>query len=1820
MVLDSDRGKKVKSNRSKSKSKSKKSKSKENSKETSKSTNGPEDDPLVDEDGIKKKHTNGAMFRKVQLRSDDYLWWGLNEKWDDKWCGDLISFQLPPPATDPMLKSTGAFQKRKEIKPWEIESREETSTYAWGDGGEGRIGSGYGISDQTIPTLVNRIVDPPPLTPLNNMTKTNLKTLNNNFLDKNHGNDDKKNHSTASSSSQTKHGAGRIIDVAAGQRHSLCVTEDGVVYAWGDGRAGQLGSRKVEHFSKRSDYDQLAIVDDDDNNNNDDNMRSSLDTGAATGFGQSAAKKALEKKKALRNGNNTGGKVAITGKGLFELMNCTGAAAKSARRVRLTKPCAVTPSGHLKRNRDVITQQVEAGATCSYAREANPFDGERSVEGLKDMKALVQKLFDVNQDSFTLAELRSYLYEERNRLDRAYSGRVMSWGSGKRGELGLGKNVAQRMRPTPIPFFNNIVVREISAGKRHVLACDTSGLLYSWGCGADGRLGHNDFEDRWEPTLIACLQHAVVSCFCAGDAHSVANVESVRTVVKNNAQSGDDVEFDDIDDISLTSKEISVGRGGIRGQGLSLHELACLAFPPAMYSWGRGAHGRLGLGRNSNKKSPTRVDDWPDSYKGYNVLRIACGGAHTLVLTERPAQPSLANKFGTHRQVFAFGCGHSGQLGNNELVDQYTPVRVKLPNHELIISVSAGKCHSMVLTINGDAYSWGKNWYGELGTGDRDLTPSPVLIGRHKAKPPPEQPSSGILGMSRGGVNTANSGLGASRANTAGNRALLRPGSILGGGLGGAVNTLHRNYRKTNHSSKSSMLSQARSLGERRCLEKLDEVDLNSGPVFLRLSGGDRHCVAVGLRGRPDHLKREVIAQRGVKGLKDGGDLIYLGMPKQEAMILSRWQCARRCPLDAKETIEQTLAKGAPRRKRASTMYACITCNLKAMCRTCTLWCHARHGHEIAAQPFGAVRQLCLCGLGPCGLLLCVVEHTPEWCHENARIIQRQARGWMAVMHLNRLKKKSWLQRHEVATRVWKTTVTNPVFSAVTRALKLRDMTEEKILMNIADQEGHASRKYLKLQRTLINIETQKEAIGRLTASTGALDPHPSVRERWYDPNLMLTVDLSPHIRKLRATSKSLVKSTKPPARLGVQIPVTDAEIQKKIEDEAAAALEKERLDLIQEIEDNGGASNRKNKDLVSKLKEMTKNDATALPTTNGGGRIGGTGISNKPDDNPILNPISPYHRHLSRQSLRAAQRYYREHERLRPCSKLEVSLTKDLPPAGQNLHRIYDVDVNQFIEIARSAGSLAYQPDPIFPSANQQQGGGVGGIAAASASRPSTRGLGGGVKGQNRGRIQEDPTKPQRRRSASLAAPENLYRRVCTLRPAMQRNLKVKRSNSFDSRSKVVKGLTEEDVRLDLSLGGQSIGDGIRNSTNVMKRALLPKDLIPNHLASKGILPKTKGGKALGKRKTYPHMLVPILPLSPCLEVTPLLERVNDRKANKVISGVENREGDVFNMVEQASREIQARHHLGNRGNRQFNKQPPKRRHSLSAPERVNLMIELWTRHQGVVASVSKNPLTRGENLFTYRSGARNDDFVSYSKLKKESRHNAYRGYYEINRLSKEDWDEEKTLIEEIAYANDYSIDYEEGLDSRPMSNATSRSQTPKTPNKSLLGRLTGRMSKPGTAKTNDDKGTEESQGGDITEEGEVENKDENDKKEEEEDDENENEHKDDDVDAVKWTEAYAADGTVYYYNSAGETAWELPEGASAQLEASEEWTGEQDGWAEYVEDDGDWDEEEEEDWEGDWGENAEEGWEDDGEWEEMMDEEGFTYWFNQATGESQY
>ena len=90
-----------------------------------------------------------------------------------------------------------------------------------------------------------------------------------------------------------------------------------------------------------------------------------------------------------------------------------------------------------------------------------------------------------------------------------------------------------------------------------------------------------------------------------------------------------------------------------------------------------------------------------------NIIDISTNDYHSLALT-------------SNGQIYGFGSNVSGELAFEFDPDDYnihTPRLLPLIN---IISISAGKYHSLALTIDGKVYAFGNNKSGSLGLGDNN--------------------------------------------------------------------------------------------------------------------------------------------------------------------------------------------------------------------------------------------------------------------------------------------------------------------------------------------------------------------------------------------------------------------------------------------------------------------------------------------------------------------------------------------------------------------------------------------------------------------------------------------------------------------------------------------------------------------------------------------------------------------------------------------------------------------------------------------------------------------------------------------------------------------------------------------------------------------------------------------------------------------------------------------------------------------------------------------------------------------------------------------
>ncbi|MCT8156883.1 RCC1 domain-containing protein [Bifidobacterium polysaccharolyticum] len=123
-----------------------------------------------------------------------------------------------------------------------------------------------------------------------------------------------------------------------------------------------------------------------------------------------------------------------------------------------------------------------------------------------------------------------------------------------------------------------------------------------------------------------------------------------------------------------------------------------------LYSWGYNSSGQLGDGTTTSSSGALRKVIMPAD--GTKFTRISAGFTHSLAI-------------GSDGNLYSWGDNSSGQLGNGTTDSLGTPSKVSLPTGvPKFTQISAGTNHSLALGSDGNLYSWGYNYHGELGNGN----------------------------------------------------------------------------------------------------------------------------------------------------------------------------------------------------------------------------------------------------------------------------------------------------------------------------------------------------------------------------------------------------------------------------------------------------------------------------------------------------------------------------------------------------------------------------------------------------------------------------------------------------------------------------------------------------------------------------------------------------------------------------------------------------------------------------------------------------------------------------------------------------------------------------------------------------------------------------------------------------------------------------------------------------------------------------------------------------------------------------------------------
>uniref|UniRef100_A0ABI7VTV5 RCC1-like domain-containing protein n=1 Tax=Felis catus TaxID=9685 RepID=A0ABI7VTV5_FELCA len=281
--------------------------------------------------------------------------------------------------------------------------------------------------------------------------------------------------------------------------------------------------------------------------------------------------------------------------------------------------------------------------------------------------------------------------------------KLYMFGSNNWGQLGLGSK-STVSKPTCVKALKPEKVKFAACGRNHTLVSTEGGKVYAAGGNNEGQLGLGDTEERNTFHLISFFtsQHKIKQ-LSAGSNTSAALTEDGELFMWGDNSEGQ-IGLKDVTNVCVP-QQVTVGKP-ISWISCGYYHSAFVTTEGELYTFGEPESGKLGLPNQllCNHRMPQPVPGIPEK-----VVQVACGGGHTVVLTEKA--------------VYTFGLGQFGQLGlGTFLFETSVPKVIEHVKDQKISSISCGENHTALITDIGLMYTFGDGRYGKLGLGLENFT------------------------------------------------------------------------------------------------------------------------------------------------------------------------------------------------------------------------------------------------------------------------------------------------------------------------------------------------------------------------------------------------------------------------------------------------------------------------------------------------------------------------------------------------------------------------------------------------------------------------------------------------------------------------------------------------------------------------------------------------------------------------------------------------------------------------------------------------------------------------------------------------------------------------------------------------------------------------------------------------------------------------------------------------------------------------------------------------------------------------------------------
>ncbi|XP_074070288.1 X-linked retinitis pigmentosa GTPase regulator isoform X2 [Macrotis lagotis] len=257
--------------------------------------------------------------------------------------------------------------------------------------------------------------------------------------------------------------------------------------------------------------------------------------------------------------------------------------------------------------------------------------------------------------------------------------KLYMFGSNNWGQLGLGSKTTVN-KPTCVKALKPEKVKIAACGRNHTLVYTEEGNIYAAGGNSEGQLGLGDTEERTTFHLVSFFSSQYkIKQLSAGSNTSAALTEDGDLFMWGDNSEGQ-IGLADESNVCFPCR-VDIGKP-ISWISCGYYHSAFVTTEGELYTFGEPENGKLGLSPEQlkNHRIPQLVLGIPGK-----VNQVACGGGHTVALTEE--------------DIYSFGLGQFGQLGLGTFIFETSePKVVKHLQNQKIHYIACGENHTALIS------------------------------------------------------------------------------------------------------------------------------------------------------------------------------------------------------------------------------------------------------------------------------------------------------------------------------------------------------------------------------------------------------------------------------------------------------------------------------------------------------------------------------------------------------------------------------------------------------------------------------------------------------------------------------------------------------------------------------------------------------------------------------------------------------------------------------------------------------------------------------------------------------------------------------------------------------------------------------------------------------------------------------------------------------------------------------------------------------------------------------------------------------------------